>query len=287
MPHPVDPDTDRRYNVRALVGEARVTGLIARYRAESEGAVGDVPAHRDVRYDEHSAQRLDVWAPGTARELRPVFVYLHGGYWRALSRAESAFMVGTLAGDGIATAVVEYRLAPAVTLEEIVREVRAAVAWIYHHAAELGVDRRRIVVGGSSAGGHLTGMVMLDTWQRAFGLPVDAVAAAMPFSGLFDLRPLLRTRVNGWLGLDEERARALSPGLRLPTRGLPARIVVAEHDGPGFLDQSREFFRSWSSRFPGATLDVVPDRNHYDVVLDLGDPDSALSRALVELCQAP
>ncbi len=258
-----------------------------RYRAESEAAVAGLPGARDLVYDEASRQVLDLWAPGEpdTEAPRPVFVFLHGGYWRMLSRADSAFMARTLAAHGIATAVVEYDLAPAATLEEIVRQVRAAVAWIYRHAPEHGLDRRRIVVGGSSAGGHLTGMTMLDGWQRELGVPEDTVAAAMPFSGLFDIEPLLASYVNDWMTLDVPRARALSPLRHPPGRGMPTRIVVAEKDPEGFHHQSREFARDWEARFPGTSeLIVAPGKNHFDVVLELTDPDSALTATLVELC---
>ncbi|MFC5746753.1 alpha/beta hydrolase [Actinomadura rugatobispora] len=275
-----DAELDAAYNVRALAGEERFGHLMARYRAMSDAAVEGLPGHPGIVYDETGGERLDVWGPGRDGEARPVFVFLHGGYWRALSRADSAFMARTLHRNGVATVVPDYTLAPAATLEEIVRQVRAAVAWVHRHGRAHGLDPGRVVVGGSSAGGHLTAMTMLDGWQAEFGLPGDAVRAAMPFSGLFDLRPLTRVYVNEWLGLDVRRAAALSPELLPAGRSLPAVVAVAEHDGPGFLQQSRRFARHWGR---AAELMVVPDRDHFDVVLDLADERSAVSRALLAL----
>ncbi|TYC07432.1 alpha/beta hydrolase [Actinomadura syzygii] len=249
-----------------------------RYRRLSREAVAGLPG-RSVVYDR---ERLDVWgaAPG---EARPVFVFLHGGYWMALSRHESAFMARSLSDQGVATVVPDYTLAPAATLEEIVRQVRASIAWIHREGRAHGLDPGRIVVGGSSAGGHLTGMLMVDGWQREFGVPDDAVKAAMPFSGLFDIRPITRTYVNDTIGLDLARAAALSPALLPAGRRFPAVVVVAEHDGPGFAEQSRRFRAHWG---PAADLMVVPDRDHFDVVLDLAAPGSAVSRALVRLIRS-
>jgi arylformamidase len=105
----------------------------------------------------------------------------------------------------------------------------------------------------------------------------------MPFSGLFDLRPLQRVYVNAWLGLDTARAAALSPELLPAARRRPAVIAVAEHDGTGFLEQSRRFQRHWGA---SAELMVVPERDHFDVVLDLADPDSAAARALLALIRS-
>jgi acetyl esterase/lipase len=277
-----EDELDIAYNVRRKAGEQRFAWLMTRYRAMSDAAVDGLPGHPGVVYDERSGERLDVWGVGEGR-LRPVFVFLHGGYWVALSRADSAFMARMLDGQGVATVVPDYTLAPEATLEEIVRQVRASIAWIHRHGRDHGLDPDRIVVGGSSAGGHLTGMTMVDGWQREFGVPDDVVKAAMPVSGLFDIRPITRVYVNQWVGLDLERAAALSPGLLPSGRRCRAVITVPELDGSGFRAQSRRFARHWGG---AAELMVVPDRDHFDVVLDLADPDSQISRALLGLVRA-
>ncbi|MBM4479761.1 alpha/beta hydrolase fold domain-containing protein [Rhodococcus hoagii] len=139
-----------------------------------------------------------------------MFVAIHGGYWRALSRHHTAFMAGMLADAGIATVAVDYGLAPHTPLEEIVRQVRAAVAWVYHHGAEHGLDRNRIVVGGSSAGGHLTATTMVSGWQAEFGLPDDVVRAAMPISDCSTSdRWSIRSPTSGWVWTTRARARSV------------------------------------------------------------------------------
>lgn len=273
---------DADFDVRATVSDSVFEAAMRRYRGESDRATGVLRGHRGIVYDERSGERLDVW--GIGESPRPVFVFLHGGYWRALCRADSAFMAGMLAERGIATVAVDYTLAPAATLAEIVRQVRASVAWVYHRGADHGLDPNRIVIGGSSAGGHLTATTMLDGWQSEWGLPNDVVTAAMPISGLFDLRPLVGGFTDGWLGLDDTCAEDLSPALHLPRRRPAAVIAVAVHDGRGFLRQSEEFDQLWNDGSPGSSrLLVVPERNHYDVVLDLVDAETALSKALLRL----
>lgn len=275
-----DPQIDTDYNVRNTVSPELFDATIEEYRRRSREAVDGLDGFADLRFDPDSTERLDVW--GTGPGLRPAFVAIHGGYWRALSRHHTAFMARMLDAAGIATVAVDYGLAPHTPLEEIVRQVRAAVAWVYHHGAAHGLDRNRIVVGGSSAGGHLTATTMVRGWQSDFGLPDDVVRAAMPISGLFDIRPLVRSFANEWLHLDEARASALSPMLGADDGGPRAVVAVAENDGVGFLAQSRAFHESWSLRAQ-SDLIVVPDRNHYDVFLDLADEESALGAALLGL----
>ncbi|MFC6883148.1 alpha/beta hydrolase [Actinomadura yumaensis] len=276
-----DEELDVAYNVRRKAGPDLFARHMERYRAESDAAVDGLPGRPGVVYDEASGERLDVWgADGSGP--RPAFVWIHGGYWMALSRHDSANMARMLHAEGVATVVPDYTLAPEATLEEIVRQVRASVAWVYRHGREHGLDPDRIVVGGSSAGGHLTGMTMVDGWQAGLGLPADVVKAALPMSGLFDLRPLTRVYVNQYVHLDVPRAAALSPALLPASRRVPAVFVSPEHDGLGFLDQSRRFQAHWGN----GELLAVEGRDHFDVVLDLGDPDTSASRALLALIRA-
>jgi arylformamidase len=273
-----DEELDVAYNVRRKAGHDLLERHLARYREESARAAEGLPGHRGIVFDEVSGERLDVWGVNE-QGLRPVFVFFHGGYWFALSKEESSFMARALHEQGIATVVPDYTLAPKATLEEIVRQARASIAWIYRHGREYGLDPECIVVGGSSAGGHLTAMTMVGGWQDEFGVPEDVVKAAMPISGLFDIRPVTRIYVNDYVKLDLERAAALSPALQPAGHKCPVVLVVAENDGDGFLAQSRMFQPMWG----GAELMVVPDRDHFDVVLDLGDAGSAVGKALAGL----
>ncbi|TDC70457.1 alpha/beta hydrolase [Actinomadura sp. GC306] len=272
-----DEELDVAYNVRRKAGEELFARHMARYKDESARAVDGLPGHPGIVYDEVSGERLDVW--GTGEGLRPVFIFLHGGYWMALSRGVSSFMARGLYEQGAATVVPDYTLAPNASLEEIVRQVRACIAWVYRHGPEHGLDPERIVVGGSSAGGHLTGMTMVGGWQEALGLPSDVVKAAMPVSGLFDIRPITRVYVNEAVRLDLARAAALSPALLPVAHRCPAVFVVAEHDGDGFLEQSRSFQPVWGN----GELLVAPGRDHFDVVHDLADPESPVGAALLGL----
>ncbi|WP_409464782.1 alpha/beta hydrolase [Amycolatopsis sp. GA6-003] len=271
------PNVDRDYSAQATVTKAEFDAVMARYRSASEAATTGLDGTADLAFDPLSDERLDVWGTSTG-QLRPVVLAVHGGYWRMLSRHDTAFMARVQADAGIATVVPDYTLAPAAPLEEIVRQVRAAVAWVYHHGAEHGLDPERIHVVGSSAGGHLAAMTAVAGWQRAAGLPGDVVKGAMTISGLFDLRPLVGSFANAWLTLDLTRAEALSP-ISLPPGTAPLHVAVAEHEAAGFHRQSKAFHAHW----PTSSWSLVPGRNHYDVFLDLADPASALSQALVGL----
>ncbi len=264
---------DADYTARDCVTAADFARIIADY-ARLTAAARAVPGARlDLPYARGLA--LDLYATSPDRQ-RPVFVFLHGGYWRALSKDASGFMAPMLATQGIACAVPDYTLAPTASLTEITRQCRAAIAYLWLNASALGIDRSRIVVGGSSAGGHLAAMLALGGWQADFGLPPDAIRAAMPVSGLYDLAPIAACHPQDWLHLTHAEVAALSPIRHRPvTRILPARATT---ETPGFHRQSEAFARAIA-----APLLTVYGRNHFDVILDLIDSETALSRALLSL----
>ena len=270
------------YNARATVGDSFPEEMRA-YRETSDDVRGDWLRFADVVYDRESSQTLDIFGPEIGGRLRPVFLFVHGGYWRALSKHDSAMMAGMLAKAGIMTAVVDYRLAPTVTLSEIVRELRAALAFLWQNAGRYGIDRDRIHIGGSSAGGHLTGMLLADGWHEEFGVPEDVVKSAMPMSGLFELAPLAASFPQEWLSLDEQQVDSLSPIRHLPRLGCPILVAWAEKEAPGFKRQSTGFAEAWSELgHPVETLEI-PGRNHFDILMELRSEETALSQALLAM----
>ena len=117
-----------------------------------------------------------------------------------------AFLGEGVRGAGFNLALIEYTLAPAARLDQIVDEVRSAVAWVIEHAKELGGDPARVFVSGHSAGGHLTAVAMTDA----------RVAGGVAISGIYDLEPIRLNYLNDKLGLDAAEAERNSPLRHLP-----------------------------------------------------------------------
>jgi arylformamidase len=103
-----------------------------------------LPCRLSVSYGASEPERLDIF-PAASRAPAPIFVFLHGGFWRLLDSADSCFMAECFTEAGACVVAVNYALAPLVRLAEIVRQCRAAVAWLHAHAREFGGDPRRIM----------------------------------------------------------------------------------------------------------------------------------------------
>jgi arylformamidase len=245
------------------------------YAKESEKVRAKLEHRLDVPFGPTLAEHLDLYPAPDLKHPAPILVYLHGGYWRSRSSKEFGFVARGPASRGVATALVNYALCPKVTIDEIVRQVRAAVVWTYGNATSFGGDPERIHVAGHSAGGHLTAMLLTTDWQGDYGLPKDIVKGACAISGLFDLAPFPYTFLQPKLQLTWDQALRNSPILHLPDEAPPLIVAYGEDEPPELRRQSEDFFAAWRAKGLTGDLLPLPNKNHYDVIdgfLDAGSP---------------
>jgi arylformamidase len=271
---------EREYDNRAAVPDhpawfAKWASLSARARETLQPAL-------DLRYGPNPKETLDLFVPATP--ARGALVFIHGGYWRALDKADHSFVAEAFVGQGFAVAVLNYDLCPAVSVACIVDECRRALAWIAREGARRGTGTGPIVVSGHSAGGQLAAM-LLATDARSMGLAAHPVAGAVSVSGLHDLVPMTRFSYNADLGLDEAEAIRLSPTRLAPVSRAPIVAAVGARETSEFLRQARLLWDAWPANRPPAATGplVVPDRHHFSVIADYADPASALTQATLAL----
>lgn len=253
--------------------------FVGRWRSATETA-RDLPGARmDVPYGHGVDERLDLYLPAASAVAAPLVVYLHGGYWQdPVTKADSGYAARGLVGAGIAHAVPDYTLAPAVSVPAIAEQTTRAVRWLLGEASELGFDRNRVVLAGHSAGAQLA-------FMAARALPATHIAGLVLVGGVFDLEPIVHTPINDALGLDETAARALSP-VRLVRPGLPrALVILGTGETDEFRRQSAEFAAAYASAGNEVAHVEVEGRHHFDLPLDLGDGATELGRRTVALAR--
>lgn len=269
-----------QYSPRTSVPEERFLAYVKDYAALSARARKELPGKLGVCYGASEDETLDVL---TAGRDAPLVVMIHGGYWRMLSKDDFAFPALPLVPRGIAVASINYGLAPSVSLREITRQCRAAVAYLYHHAGDFGIDRNRIFVAGHSAGGHLGGMLITGDWHASMRIPPDMVKGALLVSGLYDLEPVRLSGPQEWLNLSANDVEELSP-MRLRCAD-SCRLVVSYGgaESAEFKRQTDDFAAYW--RRQGKEVKAVDKAgfDHFGVILDLAQEGTPLTRVLEEL----
>lgn len=159
-------------------------------------------------------------------------------------------------------------------MPEITRSVTRAVT----AAAELVAGP--MVLAGHSAGGHLaTRMICADTGLAP--AVTDRIRRVVSISGLHDLRPLLRTERGKDQRLDAAIVRSESPALLDPLPGVTHIAWVGAFEKQEFLRQSALIANAWAGCGVATGHHVAPDRHHFDVIDDLRDPGSDLTRVLL------
>ena len=260
---------DTAYNNTAAVPErdAIVAGWVARSARVRRERTG----HLDLAYGDSPRERLDLFL--AADPKAPTLAFVHGGYWQMNDKEGTTFLAEGVLPHGINFALIEYTLAPAARMDQIVDEVRRAVVWVIDHAKELGGDSARVYVSGHSAGGHLTAMAMTES----------RLAGGVAISGIYDLEPIRLNYLNEKLGLDPEETERNSPMRHLPRNAAPLVVTVGLGELPELVRQSQEYAAAWQAHGLRGRYLPVPKHDHFSILEELAQPNGAILEALQEM----
>ena len=279
---------NRMYNNRALVPE-----FADHFRlwTELSGAARlTLPCTLDQPYGDGPNEFLDIFPAlspaGTAGA--PVLVFLHGGYWRSLDKADHAFVAPAFVEQGACVVIPNYALCPAVTIPRITLQMVAAVTWVWRNIARHGGDPDRITLVGHSAGGHLAAMLMTCAWNiYANDLPQRLVKNALSISGLYELQSIRQTPfLQESLRLTPSQVKQVSPAWLPPPlagRGRGALYVVAGgQESPEFLRHQQLIQSAWGRKAVPQS-ETLPGLNHFSILEALTRPGQRLHELAREL----
>lgn len=267
---------DAQYNPSMGLADQAAPGR--HFVAQATKARSTLRNHLDIPFGPTVHETLDIF-PADAPNA-PVFVFIHGGYWRALSSKEFSGVALGLQPLGITTVVVNYALCPFVTIAEITRQCRAAVAWTLHNIAQYGGDPTRVAVGGHSAGGHLSAMCLETAWDTDYGLPRDPLKAAVLISGLHDLEPLRYSYLQPMIQLDEQTVRRYSPAANVRACPTPTWVTWGGAESTEFARQSALYHAAAQALGNPIELRDVPGADHFTIVHELERSDSPMAQWL-------
>lgn len=230
-------------------------------------------ADLDIAYGDGDRRRLDLFRPES--DCIGLVIFIHGGYWRAFDKSCWSHLAAGAIRRGWAVAMPSYDLVPAVSISEITRQIASAI----RKAASLIGGPIRLT--GHSAGGHLVtrmichdSLLTPDVRQR-----IDRVVS---ISGLHDMRPLLKTKMNDDFRMSEAEAVTESPALNQPIAKVELVCWVGAEERPEFIRQSELLANIWKGCGIKTLVYQAEGQHHFNVIDGLADPQSPLSCALLD-----
>lgn len=238
---------------------------IDRFERMSAATTKQITNWYSCQFGPTEAEYVDVFPSGIPNG--PVHIFIHGGYWRALSTREFAFVAQVLVEKGITVVLTNYGLCPDIRLSDIVDQTRRAVSWVAHNAITLNIDSGRLSLSGHSAGGHLVAMMLATNWSD-YGLPRDLIKGSISLSGLFDLRPFPHSWLQPTLALSPTEVEDNSP-LFLPVcANAKVTLLYGALEQSEFARQSLAYSEHLSSNNVTVDCLAIEKADHF-TVLDL------------------
>ena len=271
-------ELDRNYDQSSLV--PNVGELMEQNAADSATIREKLEVIAGVSYGPTVLERLDVFP--VSQKGAPVAIYHHGGAWTRSNKDQCSYVAPGLVAAGINVLVLDFALAPTVSLDEIVRQNRAAIAWAWHNADTYGWDRNQIHSIGHSSGGHICGMMQVTDWEGVYGLPADIIKSAAPCSGMYELEPVRLSHRNTYLDLTEQAAARNSSIRQLPAYGPPLTIAWGTGELDEFQRQSREFAAAWEAAGHEVETFILEGLNHFEVGRLMFDPDQPVLQNILK-----
>ena len=273
---------DAQYNIRAMVPDYPD---IFKSWADRSGRAREAlrgQSKLDLHYGPDTAQNLDLFL---AKAGAPLLIFIHGGYWRAQDKSEFSYVAEPYIAAGVSMAVVNYRLAPKVTIDEIVDDIRQSIAYLHRTAVEHGFDPDRMFVSGTSAGGHLTVSTLATKWEE-FGLPADVIKGGCALNGLYDLESIRLCYLNKEIGISPETSKSQSVINHLPAAAPPLILSTGGDESEEFQRHQRDLAAAWRKAGLSCTIIDQPDGHHFDIIERFIDTNGPLGRSVLDLIRA-
>ena len=240
-------------------------GILAEFQLRSQQVYQDNNSVRRIVYGDDERENIDWFI--SSQPARGTIIFIHGGYWQSCNKEDFAFITTGPLMAGFDVMLVEYSLAPRVTLQQIYQQIGAALDTIYL----LADIKMPVYLSGHSAGGHLAAC-----WQTH-----PLITATLAISGIFELSPLLATTVNRQLQLTEQEVSVLSPLRHPPECSSAITLFYGADELSELIAQSENYAQWFSQNNVPVECVAVAGANHYNILDTLFSTDGLLLESII------
>ncbi|MEP4194607.1 MAG: alpha/beta hydrolase [Aliishimia sp.] len=259
-------------NMGHVAGSQGLPEFWAKRAASYRETLPSIHLQQDISYGDGAREVFDLFHPEGA--VKGLAVFVHGGYWMRLDKSYWSDLAAGALARGWAVCIPSYTLTPNARIGAITAEIGRAVSKVAENV------EGPICLAGHSAGGHLVARMLCEDSP----LSEDARARiqhTLSISGLHDLRPLLRTKMNDTLHLNATEAQMESPALHMPFGSSPLTCWVGGGERPEFIRQAQLMAMMWRGANLGARHHIDGTHNHFTILEGLKDPHSPITNAFL------
>ncbi len=205
------------------------------------------------------------WAP---HNQRPAILFFFGGGWISGGIDHFKWQADVLAREGMVAALVDYRVDSRhhTTPDAAVADGFDAFSWLLENANRFGVDPKRVISSGSSAGGHIAACLALCTPPRGAKTPEERPALLVLFNPVLDLTnatPELEfspRELELIAMMPSETVAAISPNQLVDSRTPPSLLIFGDRDP--LTQQGEQFSRMVEAAGVDTRTEIVPGQKH-------------------------
>ena len=238
--------------------------------------------YENIAYGKGPLQKLDIFGKNDKQNLKPLHIFIHGGYWRALDKDYHAHMSVPFNKNNILFFNVNYDLCPKVSISDICEQIIESIIWIFNNSKNYGGNNKKISISGHSAGAHLVSYLLSVDWS-IYSLPKNIFQGAALISGIYNLKIVQKISVNKDLNLSDKEVQEKTTLDKLPTFKVPVFISYGENEHEGWKHQSI----SYSDLLKKNDYEhkVIPSKgdNHFTLIDTLANEDSNICKEIVKL----
>jgi len=266
------------FRIRAHVAD--FDAISAGYAQASERTRAHLSAELDLAYGDHADEKLDLFFPPVRQPNMPVHMFVHGGYWRANTKIDYAFLAEPIVASGAIAAIVDYSLMPKARMAVLVGQVRRAAAWLTANAGKFGGDGSALSASGQSAGAHLVSYLAARAPHETH-LPKTPVRSLLLVSGIYDLTPITHSFLQAEIGLTQDEVMQWSPEEAQQSPDTRLTIAVGADETEPFLIQQQDL--AFAAQARGAPVERVTLRrlNHMTILTAMGTPGTPMADLVV------
>ncbi|MBJ9739613.1 alpha/beta hydrolase [Acinetobacter oleivorans] len=213
--------------------------------------------HLNILYDNETQSTYDLFLP--IIRSKGTLIFIHGGYWTECSKSDWSHIAAGAVEHGWSVAIPNYPKCPQVRIADIFKYIAKAINYINQQ------HPGRLVVVGHSAGAHLvlrllSGNILIDKGTQS------ALEKVVGISGVYDLSPLLLTKMNKILNLDLKECRSESPLRLVPNLNIPCSIYFGSQELSEFKRQARALVNTWKLLGISPELYIEDGCHHFNIL---------------------